>query len=224
MPLGLLMLSRGFVNEAQVQAALLTQREEQCDKIGQWLQRLGFATERQVVTALGLQYATPVLAFPAEIVPQRILPIELLKSLRIMPVRLSTSQHLLYIAFCSPVDYTLLQSIEKMTDYRTSACLISDACMGKLLARAEEREISGSQYFARMSDPDEVARITLSYASRVGATEIRFVKCNSLVWVRLHRHGKNSDLIFEVADFHRQYHDGSFDTSNVSSHAIRRSR
>jgi Type II secretion system (T2SS), protein E, N-terminal domain len=120
MPLGLLMLSRGFVHKAQVQAALLTQREEQCDKIGQWLQRLGFATERQVVTALGIQYATPVLAFPAEIVPQRILPIELLKSLPVMPVRLSTSQHLLYIAFCSPVDHTLLQSIEKMTDYRTS--------------------------------------------------------------------------------------------------------
>jgi hypothetical protein len=75
MPLGLLMLSRGFVDEVQVRSALLAQQRERRDKIGQWLQRMGFATERQVVTALALQYATPVLAFAAEVVPQGMLPL-----------------------------------------------------------------------------------------------------------------------------------------------------
>ena len=74
MPLGLLMLSRGFVSEAQVQSALLAQRRAGRGKIGQWLQTLGFATEKQVVTALALQYAMPVLAFPSELVPQKSAP------------------------------------------------------------------------------------------------------------------------------------------------------
>jgi len=113
MPLGLLMLSRGFVTEAQVQSALLAQRREGRGKIGQWLQTLGFATERQVVTALALQYATPVLAFPSEVVPQRALPLVMLKAFGIAPVRFSAVQQLLYVAFCSPVDHKLLQSIEK---------------------------------------------------------------------------------------------------------------
>jgi hypothetical protein len=71
-----------------------------------------------------------------------------------------------------------------------------------------------------MSDPDEVARIAISYASRVVASEIRFVKCNSLGWVRLHCHGKNSDFIFDVTDFHGQNHNGSFDSTTISSRAV----
>lgn len=88
MPLGLLMLSRGFLNKDQLQTALLKQRHEPSDKIGQCLQRLGYVTERQVVAALALQWGTPVLAFPEEIAPENAVPSELLDALRIMPVRL----------------------------------------------------------------------------------------------------------------------------------------
>ena len=200
MPLGLLMFSRGFVNESQLQAALLKQQREQRGKIGQWLQRLGFATEKQVVTALALQYATPVLAFPAEVVPPRILPIALLNSLRVMPVRFSSSQQLLYIAFCSPVDHSFLQSIEKMTGWRASPCLVSDACMDKLLENAEERSTAQTHYFARMASPGEVAHVAVSYAIRIGAKEVRFAKCGSLVWVRLLCREEHADMIFDVAD------------------------
>jgi hypothetical protein len=199
MPLGLLMLSRGFVNEDQVQSALLAQRRERRHKIGHWLQILGFATERQVVTALALQYATPVLAFPDEVVPQRVMPVVILKSLRIVPVRLSSLQQLLYIAFCSPVDHKLLRSIEKMTGWQTSACIVSDSCMNKLLEGTDEGDGGQAHYFGRVSSAEEMTRITLSYASKVSAREIRFANCGSLIWVRLNSEGKSSDLVFDPA-------------------------
>lgn len=92
MPLGLLMLSRGSLNKDQLKTALLTQRREPSDKIGKWLQRLGYVTEKQVVAALALQWGTPVLVFPEEIAPQSAIPWELLNALRIMPVRLAPTQ------------------------------------------------------------------------------------------------------------------------------------
>lgn len=221
MPLGLLMLSRGFVDEAQVRSALLAQRRERRDKIGQWLQRMGFATERQVVTALALQYATPVLAFPAEVVPQGMLPLVMLKSLRIVPVRFSHSQQLLYVAFCSPVDHMLLQSIEKITGWRTSACVISDVYMTKLLEDADERHGGLTHYFARVSSSEEMTRITLSYAMRVNAREIRFAKCRSLIWVRLRSNHKTSDLVFDSpVSSNQQSHSGSLERLEISTGAV----
>lgn len=221
MPLGLLMLSRGFVDEAQVRSALLAQRRERRYKIGQWLLRMGFATERQVVTALALQYATPVLAFPADFVPQGMLPLVMLKSLRIVPVRFSPLQQLLYVAFCSPVDHAVLQSIEKMTGLRTSACVISDACMSKLLEDADERDGRWTHYFARVSSSEEVTRITLSYAMRVNAREIRFTKCGSLVWVRLQSSQKSSDLVFDTAvSSNQQSESGPLESLEISAQAI----
>jgi hypothetical protein len=221
MPLGLLMLSRGFVDAAQVRSALLAQQRERRDKIGQWLQRMGFATERQVVTALALQYATPVLAFPAEVFPQGMLPLVMLKSLRILPVRFSPSQRLLYVAFCSPVDHMLLQSIEKITGWRTSACVISDVCMTKLLEDADERDGGRTHYFARVSSAEEITRITLSYAMRVNAREIRFAKCRSLIWVRLRSHHKTSDLVFDSpVSSSQQSHSGPHARLEISAGAV----
>src|SRR5215472_14186902 len=125
------------------------------------------------------------------------LPLVMLKSLRIVPVRFSSAQQLLYVAFCLPVDHMLLQSIEKMTGWRTSACVISDVCMNKLLEDADERDSGWTHYFARVSSSEEMTRITLSCAMMVNAQEIRFAKCGSLVWVRLQSRKKSSDLVFD---------------------------
>ena len=56
-PLGLLMLAHGYLNETQWQTALEAQSRARQGKIGEWLQALHFVTERQVLTALGVQWA-----------------------------------------------------------------------------------------------------------------------------------------------------------------------
>lgn len=98
-PLGLLMLARGFLSEEQLQAVLAVQLAARVGKIGAWAQKLEFATERQVLTALSLQWSCPVLALqtPPDFTCTEKLPWRLLESLRMMPVRFIGSTHLQFI-------------------------------------------------------------------------------------------------------------------------------
>lgn len=196
MPLGLLMLSRGSVGEEQLRTALSIQRQEQCDKIGQWLQRLGYVTERQVVGALALQWATPVLAFRATSVPQREIPSTLLDALRLVPVRLVAARRLLYLASSDPVDHTVLQAIETMTNWRTLPCVVSDRVMDELLCQTNSVEKENTAIFLKTNGPPEVSRIVSSYAGRLGAERVKLTSCGPYIWVRLNFEGKHSDLLF----------------------------
>ena len=55
-PLGLLMVARGKLTYLEVRAALEAQRRARYGKIGEWIEKLGFASEQEVTTALGLQW------------------------------------------------------------------------------------------------------------------------------------------------------------------------
>ena len=59
-PLGLLMVARGWLTHEQVVQALAAQRSAHGGQIGEWFEKLGFATQRQVTAALALQWGCPV--------------------------------------------------------------------------------------------------------------------------------------------------------------------
>jgi hypothetical protein len=190
------MLSRGSIGEKQLRTALSVQRQEQRDKIGQWLQRLGYVTERQVVGALALQWATPVLAFRAAPATQREIPSTLLNVLRLVPVRLVAAQRLLYLASSDPVDHTILQAIEAMTGWRTLPCVVSDRVMDELLGQASSVDRENTPVFVKTNGPTEVARIASSYAGRLGAKRVNLTSCGPYIWVRFSFDGQHSDLLF----------------------------
>jgi hypothetical protein len=199
MPLGLLMLSRGPLNKDQLKTALLTQRREPSDKIGKWLQRLGYVTEKQVVAALALQWGTPVLVFPEEIAPQSAIPWELLNALRIMPVRLAPTQGTLYVAFSDPVDHAVLRAIEQMTGWSASPCIVSDTVMDRLLSKMHSSERDYAHTFENVIEPAEIARITASYAGRLGTSEVKLTECGAYIWARLKDGRRDSDILFRVS-------------------------
>jgi Type II secretion system (T2SS), protein E, N-terminal domain len=196
MPLGLLMLWRGSIGEDHLRKALSVQRRERHDKIGQWLQRLGYVTERQVVGALALQWATPVLTFRAASIAQTEIPSSLLNGLRLVPVRLVASQRLLYLASSDPVDYTVLQAIEEMTDWRTLACVVSDRVMDELLRQTTSIGKGDTPFFLKTTGPAEVSRIVASYAERLGAERVKLTSCGPYIWARLNGNHNRSDLLF----------------------------
>lgn len=196
-PLGLLMLAHGDLDAAQLQAALVAQREAQRGKIGAWLQALHFASEQQVVSALGVQWACPPLqmrGFP-DLDCSGLLPLALLQTFHLMPVRLLAASRLLYIAVSEGVDYPLLSAIEQVIGFRTVPCLVSDRVMQSMLERA-----SGSarsvQSFDHVTDAAESARITSSYIAKLGAEEVRIVRCGPYLWARLKDGNNFTDLLF----------------------------
>jgi hypothetical protein len=198
MPLGLLMLSRGTLSQGQLQTALLMQQRNPSCKIGQCLQGLGYVTERQVVGALALQWGTPVLVSAEEVAPQDVVPWILQEALRIVPVKLAPTNGTLYIAFSGPVDHAVLRAIEKMTGWTTSPCIVSDRVMNRLLSRAHSSEKDSTHVFENVVEPAEVARITVSYAGRLGVSEVKVTECGPYIWARLKDTRRASDMLFRI--------------------------
>jgi hypothetical protein len=197
-PLGLLMLSRGLLTHAQLQTALHAQQVNGCYRIGEWLEKLGFATEQQVTTALGLQWACPVLAWkaPRDAGGMRMLPYRLLKHFHMLPVQFVAATRIFYVAFCDGIDYTALYAIEQMLDCRTRACLISRSSMDRELERMGHQNRAGDLLFESWRDSPAMAHLTCTYALRLGAEEARIVGCGDYIWVRLMSGDEATTLLF----------------------------
>jgi hypothetical protein len=82
-----------------------------------------------------------------------------------------------------------------MLECRTVPCLVSDGDMDRLLERARNSE-RVVQCFDRISGTAEMARITGSYVGKVGAEEVKIVRCGPYIWVRLTTEGNATDLLF----------------------------
>ena len=197
-PLGLVLLSRGQLSNAQLRSALQAQRESGRGRIGQWLEKLGFATEQQVTAAMGMQWACPVL--PASAVGSAAdfaatLPIGLLESFRMLPVHFSR-ERVLYLAFSEGVDYTALYAIEQALQCRTEACLIGTTTMDAALARLAQHRREADYRFGDWLSDAEMARITCGCVIKFGAREVRIVACGEYVWARLETESGPTNLLF----------------------------
>jgi hypothetical protein len=197
-PLGLLLLSRGLLTNWQLRAALEAQRARGQGRIGEWLQELGFATEQQVTTALGLQWACPVLTgkVPRDSACAGMLPHRLLEHFRMLPIQFVVSTRIFCVAFCDGIDYTALYAIEQVLDCRTEACLISRSSMDQELERMGHQARAGDRLFESWRDPAAMASITCTYALKLGAQQVRIVGCGEYIWVRLEAGGEVSTLLF----------------------------
>jgi hypothetical protein len=208
------MLARGFLSEEQLQIALAAQLHAHGEKIGTLAQRLRFVTERQVLTALGLQWSCPVLALqtPPDFSCAAMLPWKLLECIRMMPVRFIRSTRLLYIAVCEGIDHRVLSAIERVLHCRAVPCLVSDHTMDGWIGRQPAWKAARVQVFERTSDTAEMARITASYAGRLCADKIQVVQCGHYGWVRLASTGEDSDLLFDLKSLHQQGLAGAVET------------
>jgi hypothetical protein len=91
----------------------------------------------------------------------------------------------LLIAFGEGVDHTMLYAIEQMLGCRTEACLVCPSALQKGLHGLAQRRGAGDVVFDRMEDAGECARIIGSYATKVGAEQVRMARCGKHIWIRL---------------------------------------
>lgn len=189
-PLGLLLLSRQQLTADQLRTALEAQRAAGHGKLGGWLRQLGYANESQITAALARQWCCPVLlksagAMGAGLFPA--IPVLLLESFQMMPVELVEASGILLVAFSERIDYTILYAIEQMLGCRTEACVVSPSTLQKSLQTLVPLRGSSDIVFERMDDPGECARIIGNYSAKLGAAEVRMVRCGEHLWIRLER-------------------------------------
>src|ERR1700693_1991474 len=124
-PLGLLMVARGKLTFTEVRAALEAQRRAHYGKIGEWIEKLGFATEQEVTTALALQWGCPVATSfdPSTIHSLGNIPLPILEAFQMLPLNHVAATNTLYLAFGERVDHGALYAIEKILACRTHPCV-----------------------------------------------------------------------------------------------------
>jgi hypothetical protein len=199
-PLGLLMVARGWLTHAQVVTALRAQQKARTGQIGEWFERLGFATEQQVTSALGLQWGCPVTHSleSAASLPYGRIPLGIMDALQMMPLNFVPSTNKLYLAFGQRVDHAALYAIEKLLDCRTQACVAGRKMIADELAALRHQPRPRELEFEPTHDFADIARVGVSYMVRLGADEARLGRIAEFIWLRLRVATSFTDLLFRT--------------------------
>jgi hypothetical protein len=186
-PLGLLMVARGKLTYTEVRAALEAQRRARYGKIGEWIEKLGFATEQEVTTALALQWGCPVASSfdPSTIHSLGSIPLPILEAFQMLPLNYVAATNTLYLAFGERVDHAALYAIEKILDCRTQPCVAERKSIARQLDSMRELPRLSDVEFGPMSDLAEMARIASSYTARLTPEQVRLSRIGRFIWLRL---------------------------------------
>lgn len=185
-PLGLLMVARGKLTYVEVRAALEAQRRARYGKIGEWIEKLGFASEREVTKALALQWGCPVALsfdpstshFPSEI------PLPILEAFQMIPLNYVASTKTLYLAFGERVDHAALFAIEKILDCRTLPCVAGRESVARQIDAMRQLSRPSDVEFGPIGDLSEMARIVSSYTARLSPRQVRLSRVGRFIWLR----------------------------------------
>jgi hypothetical protein len=186
-PLGLLMVARGKLTYTEVRAALEAQRRARYGKIGEWIEKLGFATEQEVTTALALQWGCPVATSfdPSTIQSLGNIPLSILEAFQMLPLNYVAATNTLYLAFGERVDHAALYAIEKILDCRTQPCVAGRKSIARQLDSMRQLPRPSDVEFGPMNDLAEMARIASSYTARLTPEQVRLSRIGRFIWLRL---------------------------------------
>jgi Type II secretion system (T2SS), protein E, N-terminal domain len=188
-PLGLLMVARGKLTHVEVRAALEAQRRARHGKIGEWIEKLGFATEQEVTSALALQWGCPVASSfdPSTIHSVGNVPLPILEAFQMLPFNHAASTNTLYIAFGERVDHAALYAIEKILECRTQPCVAGRKSVARQLDAMRQLPRPTDVEFGPMDDLAEMGRIAASYTARLSPEQVRLARVGKFIWLRLER-------------------------------------
>jgi len=177
-------------------------RNGACDygKIGEWFEKLGFATEQEVTSALALQWGCPIASSlePDEITPSFRLPLAILERFHMLPLHHVPATNTLSIAFGERVDHAILYAIEKMLRCRTQPCAAGRKSIAGMLDHMRHQPLAREFEFGPMHDAADMVRIASSYITRFGAEEIRLDRLGPFIWLRLESRTSVMNLLFRL--------------------------
>lgn len=199
LPLGLLMLSKGFISSQGMQQALKAQRESQRGRFGEWLIQLGIVTEEQLTTALGMQWGCPVFHLaqsPGLGECALMVPLYAMEAARMAPVHFLPSSRTLYVAFSDGIDFSTLRSIGQMLDCGTEPCVISQSEMAAAHEEIRRMDRPSETMLDCPRDFRDLARQVREWAESNQAERVGAVSCPECFWVRIEGPAAIGHLLF----------------------------
>lgn len=200
-PIGLLLLSGGLINDAQLKQALVLQKEKGHGRIGKFLQEIQAVSEQDIATGLAAQWGCPV--YPLDRARDfrqcaSLLPLTLLETGRMLPVHHIRTQQTLYLGFVEGVDRSALYAVEQMLHLRTIPCVVTESALQDALQELRRLADAPATVFDRPLDSREMARTTRSYAWQVGAKDVWMARSGRFIWVRLQTAQGSKDILFQA--------------------------
>jgi hypothetical protein len=128
MPLGLILLSRGWISHRELQEGLAAQRQAQNGRIGEWLHRLHGISEETITKALGIQWSCTVLpsGMPGLEFARWLIPAFLRTRYGLAPLR-QGSDRALYLAGKYRAEHAAARAMEHMLRERVHAAFLEDS-------------------------------------------------------------------------------------------------
>lgn len=200
-PLGLLMLSKGLVDDERLRTALKAQQESGSGRLGEWLCRLGAADEARITAALGIQWSCPIFPlekYPAFISCASLVPLPILESIRMLLVHyLPVARHL-YVTFSDGIDYAALSALEQMFECRTEPSLASQSAFDRALDEIRRLPRPPEVHIQNPHDPAAMARILRRYVADGKTRSVRMTSCDEFLWARLETANRATNFLFEA--------------------------
>ncbi|HUM04071.1 MAG TPA: hypothetical protein VLT90_01340 [Terriglobales bacterium] len=194
-PLGLMLLSRGELTQAQLREVLEEHRAKGT-RVGDILLQKGYASEEQLTYALAAQWGHPT--FPSNTgitwLPVRV-PIFLAERYRVIPLHYIEASRTLLMGFADGPDHRILPEIQRMLGCQVGPCFITMSEYQRRLHSLKGEDRANELLFDRACSPAEIARVSASYIRQLGAPRADFSMCGQYLWVRLHAR-LQVDLLF----------------------------
>ena len=204
MPLGLILVDRGWLNATQLRAATDEQKEFG-EEIGELLVRRGFVNESQVTAGRATQWGCPVYTTPNHLAPVTVqIPLALIRMHAAIPLHLVVTKKVLLMGFVQGIDYGFLRTIEEMTGCETKSCFITP---GDFRFQMLQRELAHEQQGDPITNeieidtpqsPGEMASLLCGYAIDLGADEVVIEGCRDHVWAQLRAGSNEVDILFRT--------------------------
>jgi hypothetical protein len=184
-PLGLLMLSQGWITHPQLQRALEAQRAEGAGRIGRWLIAECGLDAEVVTRGLSVQWGCPVLTTEgfSPTAMAMALPRVFIENFGILPLRVAGSR-ILYVGFEDHLDASSAFAVEQMNGLRTESGVVAEDSF------REARERLLACQFApltecRVPDGDTLAKAIATVIDQKSAVASRLVRLRKYYWLRV---------------------------------------
>jgi hypothetical protein len=185
-PLGLLMLSHGWITKEQLRRALDSQTQAGGKaRIGAWLMRQCNLPEEQVTRALSIQWGCPVLSFPGHSLEtmSTLIPRLLLDTYGMVPLR-NGSSRVAYLAFEDRLDSSVALAVERMNGIHIEPGVVT----ASQFLRVQERIMRAPFPKAQLLEAKSPAMVTNEIASaveRLRPHQARLVRMHRYFWLRM---------------------------------------
>jgi hypothetical protein len=184
-PLGLILLSRGWITQSQLQHALSMQRQTGGGRIGRWLIEECGVPEESVLNGLALQWSCNVFS-PHSFHPQQMalaVPREIIESIAMLPVRVSRRGSL-RVAFADRPDPVAAFAFQRMTGFEVESGILGPAewkSSREALLRCETVRCS----VEHLPNRETLSRRIASDLAGMQPRASRLVRIHQFFWLRM---------------------------------------